>query len=317
MSTYVIRRVLLMIPSIFLVTLIVFLLIQLIPGDIVEMMLVDFQYRFQESDLEAMKQQLGIDVPIYEQYIRWMGGVLRGDLGTSLWSNRSVTMDLLARLPVSIELGILGMIVALLISLPVGVYSAIRQDTAGDYIGRTFAVLCISLPSFWLGTMVVVYPSIWLDWTPSMEYIPFIEDPAGNLGQFIIPSAILGMYLSGTTMRMARTMMLEVLREDYIRTAWSKGLKERVVIIRHAFKNASIPVITNVGLHIPILVGGTVVLEQIFALPGIGRYMLDAITRRDYIVIAGVNLMIAAVVLISNLIIDLSYAWLDPRVQYK
>ena len=317
MSAYVIRRVLLMIPSIFLVTLIVFLLIQLIPGDIVEMMLVDFQYRFQESDLAAMKKQLGIDVPIYEQYIRWMGGVLRGDLGTSLWSNRPVITDLLSRLPVSVELGILAIIVALLISLPVGVYSAIRQDTVGDYVGRTFAILCISLPSFWLGTMVIVYPSIWLDWTPSMEYISFTEDPVGNLVQFIIPSTILGMYLSGTTMRMARTMMLEVLREDYIRTAWSKGLKERVVIVRHAFKNASIPVITNVGLHIPILVGGTVVLEQIFALPGVGRYMLDAITRRDYIVIAGVNLMVAVVVLVSNLITDLSYAWLDPRVQYK
>jgi len=203
------------------------------------------------------------------------------------------------------------------VALPIGIWSAIRQDTWGDYAGRTFAILAISLPGFWLATMVIVYPSIWWGWSPSMEYIPFTKDPMGNFIQFIIPAVILGLVFSGGTMRMIRTMMLEVLRQDYIRTAWSKGLNERTVIMRHALKNALIPVVTIVGAQLPILVGGAVVEEQIFALPGVGRYLIDAINRRDYPIISGVNLIIATVILFSNLLIDLIYAWLDPRIQYQ
>ncbi len=315
MLVYVVRRILLVIPTIFVVSLIVFLLIQLIPGDVIEQMIVDFQYRFQDRDLAAMREKLGIDVPVHVQYARWMGGVLQGDLGTSLYTNRSVTEDLLAKIPISTELGIIAIIVALVIALPVGIYSAVRQDTIGDYVARSFAIASISVPSFWMATLVVVYPSIWFNWTPPLQYIPFADDPTGNLVQFIIPASILGMYLSGTTMRMTRTMMLEVLRQDYIRTAWAKGLTERMIIFRHAVKNASIPVVTLVGLLLPLLIGGSVVLEEIFGLPGVGRYMLEAIGRRDYIVLAGGTLTTAIVVVLANLMTDLSYAWLDPRIR--
>lgn len=315
MGTYILRRILLLIPTIFFVTSIIFVLIQLIPGDVITNMLVDFQYRYTERDMADLKERLGIDVPIYMQYLRWMGDVLQGDLGRSLYTNRSVTEDVLNKFPISLELGIMAIIASLVIALPVGIYSAVRQDTVGDYIARSFAILCISVPSFWLATLVIVYPSIWFGWTPELEYIPFREDPGRNLLQFFIPAVIMGMYMSGTTMRMTRTMMLEVLRQDYIRTAWSKGLRERTVIIRHSLKNAAIPVVTLIGLMLPVLVGGSVIMEEMFGLPGVGRYMLESIGRRDYIVLAGCTISLATAVILANLLIDVSYAWLDPRVR--
>jgi len=258
-----------------------------------------------------------MDQPIHVQYVRWMGNIiLHGDFGKSLWESNTVVEAIGSRLPISIELGILGLIIALIIAIPVGIWSAIRSDTATDYAFRSMAILFISVPGFWLGTMVMVYPSIWWQWSPPMEYIKFGEDPMGNLGMNLIPAILLGMALSGTTMRMTRTMVLEVLRQDYIRTAWAKGLRERVVILRHALKNALIPVITIVGMQLPILIGGTVIIEQIFNMPGIGRLTISAIGRRDYPVISGVNLMIASFVLFSNMLIDMTYAYLDPRVKY-
>jgi peptide/nickel transport system permease protein len=208
-------------------------------------------------------------------------------------------------------------IIALLISIPIGVYSAIRQDTWGDYLGRTIAILAISLPSFWIATIIIVFPAIYFNWSPEMEYIPFFENPVRNLIQFIVPAAIMGMVMSGTTMRMTRTMMLEVLRQDYIRTAWSKGLKERTVIIRHALKNALIPIVTIMGMMLPILIGGSVIMEQVFSLPGIGRWTIEAIGQRDYPVISGINLVIATVILAANLMVDLTYSWIDPRIRYR
>jgi peptide/nickel transport system permease protein len=308
----------LFIPTLLLVTMIVFCAVRFIPGNVIELMASETgETENLQASIELIKHRLGLDVPIYVQYGRWLGGIATGDLGQSLWTDRSITEELAAKLPVSIELGILAIITALLIALPVGIFSAIRQDTIGDYVGRTIAILCISVPSFWLATMVVVYPSVWFNWTPSMEYIPFFKEPFGNLGQFIIPAIIMGMVMSGTTMRMTRTMMLEVLRQDYIRTAWSKGLKERVIISRHALKNALIPVITIIGLQLPILVGGTVIIETIFGLPGIGRYFIEALFRRDYPVISAVTLMVAAFVMLCNLLVDIVYANLDPRVQYR
>ena len=317
MANYIIRRLILFIPTLLLVTMIVFCAVRFVPGSVIELMAAETgEAEDLEASIELIEHRLGLDVPIYVQYGRWLGGILRGDLGTSLWTDRSITKELVGKLPVSIELGILSIITALLIALPVGIFSAIRQDTFGDYVGRTIAILCISLPSFWLATMVVVYPSIWFNWTPPIEYIAFFDNPLGNLAQFIIPAIIMGMVLSGTTMRMTRTMMLEVLRQDYIRTAWSKGLKERVIISRHALKNALIPVITIVGLQLPILVGGTVVIETIFGLPGIGRYFIEALFRRDYPVISAVTLMVSGFVMLCNLLVDMVYAYLDPRVQY-
>jgi peptide/nickel transport system permease protein len=320
MRAYIIRRVLLIIPTLFLATLIVFATIRMIPGSALELMTSEMQ---QESGLgkgltvEYLKHELGMDVPVYIQYGRWLGNAFQGDLGRSLWTHRVVTDELTKRIPVSMELGIFALITALIIALPIGVYSAIRQDTWGDYVGRTIAILCISLPSFWLGTIVIVYPSIWFGWSPRVEYVPLVENVGANLFQFMLPGFIMGMVMSGTTMRMTRTMMLEVLRQDYIRTAWSKGLRERVVIFRHALKNALIPVVTIVGLQLPVLIGGSVVLEQIFTLPGIGLLLIEAINKRDYPIISGINLVMASFILLANLVVDVAYAYLDPRVQFK
>ena len=222
---------------------------------------------------------------------------------------------IIGRLPVTIELGVLAIVIGLVIALPVGIYSAIRQDTAADYLGRSIAIIGLATPNFWLALMVMIYPAIWWGWAPPMELIPFTEDPLGNLGILIIPSLILGTAMAAMTMRMTRTMMLEVLRQDYIRTAWSKGLKERVVVMRHAVKNALIPVVTLIGMQLPILVGGAVIMENIFNLPGLGRLMVTALELRDYPVVSGVNLFFATMVVGVNLMIDLIYPYLDPRVQ--
>ena len=321
MRAYIIRRVLLVIPTLLLLSVTVFFTIRLIPADIIDLMLSEMgsiTYESDEATRKYLEERLGLDVPAHIQYVRWLKGiVLEGDLGKSLWRETPVMDDIIQKLPISIELGFLGVMIGLLISFPIGIYSAIRQDSAADYIGRSFAIAMIAIPSFWLGTMVVVFPSIWWRWSPPIFYIPFTEDPMGNLAQFALPGVILGMSMCGLNMRMIRTMMLEVLRQDYIRTAWSKGLKERVVIMRHALKNALIPVVTLVGLSLPLLVGGTVILEEIFGLPGMGRLLVQAARKRNYTVISGVVLIIGAATSLANLGVDLFYGYLDPRVHYK
>lgn len=320
MGTYIIRRLLLLIPTLFMVTLLVFMLVRFIPGSVLDLMVSDMSTAAglgQDFDVEDLKKALGMDVPIFLQYGRWLVRVVQGDLGQSLWTNRPITSELIKRLPISFELGLIALITALSIALPIGIFSAIRQDTLADYTGRSLAILAISLPGFWIATIVVVYGSILLGWSPSMEYIPFTSDPGRNIGQFIIPGLIMGGLLSGSTMRMTRTMMLEVLRQDYIRTGWAKGLNERTVILRHALKNALIPVVTIIGGLFGIMIGGSVVMEQIFALPGMGRYLVEALNRRDYPIISGVNVIVATFVLSMNLIVDLTYGWLDPRVKYN
>lgn len=321
MQAYIVRRLLLMIPTILLVTIIVFMASRLIPGDIIDQMVVQFgdqQITKQtvEEIKEAIRHDLGLDLPIHEQYMRWVGDILRGDLGDSMWNDVPTARSLIGKFPVTLELGLMAVVIAVLMAIPVGIYSAMRQDTVSDYIFRSFAIAFIALPSFWLGIMVMIYPSLFLSWAPPLGYVPFWKDPARNLSVMIIPAIILGMVMSGTTMRMTRTMMLEVLRQDYIRTAWSKGLKERVVIVRHAMKNALIPIVTIVGLQLPIMVGGSVIIEQIFVLPGIGRFLIETLTRRDYPALSAINLLVASVVLIINLLVDLSYSYLDPRIHY-
>ena len=318
MRTYVIRRLLLVVPTIFLVTIIVFLVVRMIPGDVIDAMVAELPPASGLSvDRELIRNRLGLDLPVHVQYGRWIGGVLQGDLGVSLRGELPITPKILARLPVTFELGVFAVIIGLLISLPIGIYSAIRQNTIGDYAGRGIAVTFISVPTFWTATMVMLFPAIWWGWSPSMELIRLTEDPLGNLGMFLLPAAILGMVLSGTTMRMTRTMALEVLRQDYIRTAWSKGLEEKIVVMRHVLKNALIPVVTIVGFQVPILIGGSVILEQIFVLPGIGTLLLDSIQKRDYPIVSGINLFIATAVVLINLVVDLTYAYLDPRVRYR
>ncbi len=325
MPAYIIRRLLIMIPTLLLASLIVFFVVRLMPGDIIDAMIsVNPDV---EIDRPAMERNLGLDSPVLVQYGRWMGvtpqtdgsfrGIFQGDLGHSLWNRKPVTELLAAKWPVTLQISSMALIISLLIALPIGIYSALRQDKWGDYIGRSFAILAISIPGFWLGTMVIVMPSIWWGYMPPIMLIHFTEDPIGNLRMFIVPAIVLGMAMSGLTMRMTRTMMLEVLRQDYIRTAWAKGLKERVVVMRHALKNALIPVITVIGIWVPFLIGGTIIIEQIFSLPGMGRLIIYATLQRDYAIVSAIMLIFAVVLTFVNLIVDLTYAYLDPRVHYK
>ena len=321
MRAYIIRRLLLIIPTLLILTILVFLSVHFIPGDIIDIMVAQMGSQAPgEIDREALEHMLGLDLPVYVQYGRWLGDILlHGTLGESMFGGGHLPIEerIIGSLPVTIELGILAIVIGLLIAIPVGIYSAIRQDTAADYAGRSIAIIGLATPNFWLGVMVMIYPAIWWGWAPPMRWVPFTEDPLGNLGVFLIPSLILGTALAAATMRMTRTMMLEVLRQDYIRTAWSKGLKERVVILRHAIKNALVPVVSLIGLQLPILVGGSVIMENIFNLPGLGRLMLNALNDRDYPVVSGVNLFFATGVVLLNLLIDLIYPYLDPRIRYK
>ena len=317
MRAYVIRRLLLIIPTLLILSVIVFLLVRFIPGDVIDVMQQEMMFTAGGIDREGLERALGLDQPMHVQYGRWIGDiVLHGSLGKSLLGRFSVREKIAGRLPVTIQLGATALVIGLLIALPVGIYAAIRQDTAADYVGRSVAVIGLATPNFWLAVMVMLYPAIWWRWSPPMRLIPFTDDPLGNLGMFIIPGAILGTAMAAATMRMTRTMMLEVLRQDYVRTAWSKGLKEKAVVLRHAVKNAIIPVVTLVGMQLPILVGGSVIMENIFALPGLGRLMLNALENRDYPVVSGINLLFGTAVVVGNMLIDLAYAFLDPRIRY-
>lgn len=318
MRAYVIRRLLLIIPTLLILSMIVFLLVRFIPGDVIDIMQGEMMLTAGEIDREGLERALGLDLPIHIQYGRWIGDiVLHGSLGQSLLGRFSVREKIAGRLPVTIRLGVTALVIGLLIALPVGIYSAIRQDTAADYVGRSVAVIGLATPNFWLAVMVMLYPAIWWGWSPPIRLIPFAKDPLGNLGMFLIPGVILGTAMAAATMRMTRTMMLEVLRQDYVRTAWAKGLKEKAVVLRHAVKNAIIPVVTLVGLQLPILVGGSVIMENIFVLPGLGRLMLSALETRDYPVVSGINLLFGTAVVVGNMLIDLAYAFLDPRIRYE
>ena len=318
MRAYIIRRLLLIFPTVFILSILVFLSVRFIPGDVIDVLQGRLGAESGELDREALERMLGLDVPAYVQYARWIGDILlHGSLGESLLTSYTVEEAIFDRLPVTLELGVLAIVIGLVIALPVGIYSAIRQDTVADYLGRSLAIIGLATPNFWLGIMVMIYPAIWWGWAPPMELVHFAEDPLGNLAVFLIPSLILGTASAAATMRMMRTMMLEVLRQDYIRTAWSKGLRERVVIIRHSIKNALIPVITLIGLQLPILVGGAVIMENIFNLPGLGRLLVDALQNRDYPMVSGVNLFFATGVVGLNLLIDLIYPYLDPRVRFE
>ena len=336
MRAYIIRRLLLIIPTLWLLSILVFLSVRFIPGDAIDVWvakMATYGEAIQDFEREDFERFLGLDVPAHVQYGRWIGvlptpdwvtgeshfrGLLQGTLGQSMGGSAASIEDrLIGRLPVTIQLGVMAIVIGLLIALPVGIYSAIRQDTAADYVGRTTGIIGMSVPNFWLAIMVMIYPVIWWGWSPPLEWIPFTEDPLGSLKGLFIPSLILGTGMSAGTMRLTRTTMLEVLRQDYIRTAWSKGLNERVVVVRHAVKNALIPVVTMIGMQLPLLVGGSVIIENIFNLPGVGRLFLTALIDRDYPMVSGVNLFLATVVVGANLIIDLIYPYLDPRVRYS
>jgi peptide/nickel transport system permease protein len=318
MQAYIVRRLVALVPTLFFASVIVFVTVRLIPGDIIDLMLSQNDIAAAKMGREQLEKALGLDQPMWLQYGRWVGAILLdGNFGRSLWQNTPVSEQLLARLPITFELGLMALIVALTIAIPIGVYSAMRQDSGGDYVARSFSILMLAVPSFWIGTMVMVFPSIWWGWSPPIKFVPFSVDPMQNLGQMVTPAIILGSGLSALTMRLTRTMMLEVLRQDYIRTAWAKGLGERLVVVRHALRNALIPVVTLIGLQAPLLIGGAVIMEQIFVIPGMGLLLLDAVSQRDYPIITGVFLIVGVAVMFINLIVDLSYGLLDPKVRYR
>jgi peptide/nickel transport system permease protein len=311
---YIIRRVLLTIPALLGVSILVSGMVRLLPGDAVTLMLQDYSSYAKNAD--DLRTQLGLTRPFPVQYLSWFTGVLHGDLGLSLRDRTPVAQDLATRIPITFELGAFGLIIALMIAIPLGVYSAVRQDSAFDFIGRSVAIAMLAIPGFWLATLAITLPSIWFHWTPPIRYTSFQKDPITNIKQMFLPAIILGIGLSGGLMRLTRAQMLEVLRQDFIRTARSKGLKDRAVLMRHALRNALVPVVTLLGLQMSVLISGTVVLERVFVIPGMGRYLLDALTYRDYPEIQAVVLIFAIVIIFINLIVDLLYAWLDPRIRY-
>ena len=315
MKQYVLRRLALALPTLALVSIMVFSMMRLMPGDVVLRMVEGQAYA---PTLDALRRELGLDRPAYVQYLDWMGGiVLRGDFGQSYWTRQPILDEFTHRFPVTLELAALTILVSVLIGILVGIVSAVRQDSVSDYAGRVLAILALSIPYFGLAVLVVVLPSIYFRWTPVWTYVPFTTNPLENLKIMIVPALVFGVTRAGPIMRIMRSALLDVLRQEYIRTAWSKGLSERAIVLRHALKNAMIPVVSLIGLQMPLYIGGSVIVESIFRLPGVGLFFFEALTRLDYPVVQSVNLIVASLVVGLNLIIDLTYAYLDPRIRYR
>jgi peptide/nickel transport system permease protein len=312
MRLYILRRLLVAVPSLLIASLIVFTLPRLIPGDVVQLMLEEKAYG---KDLEDLRAKLGLNRPIHVQYVEWLGEIARGHLGESLWTRQPVLTELARRLPVTATLGLMATLFAIATGVPIGIVAATRQDGLLDFFARSTAILGLSVPGFVLAILVTLLPAIWWGWART-RFVHFAGSPGGYLAQFIVPAIILGISAEAGIMRLTRGMLLEVLRQDYVRTAWAKGLRERAVVLKHALKNALIPVVTVLGLQVAGIAGGAVVIEWIFGIPGIGQFLIDAIVQRDYPVIQGINLMIVTIIVITNLTVDLAYAVLDPRIRY-
>jgi peptide/nickel transport system permease protein len=315
--TYLTKRLLLIVPTLFGVAAVVFVIMRVIPGDVTLLILGGDQTgRIDPQQLAAMRHQLGLDQPIAVQFGQWLWDVLRLDFGKSLWTGQPVIEEVLIRLPLSLEVAILATIVSVLLAIPLGMLAAVRQDTWVDYVIRVGSIGGQAIPSFWVGILVILFLVIYFGWGPPLEFTPPWVDPWANFQQLVWPVVTVGYRYAAVTTRMTRSTVLEVLREDYIRTAWAKGLRERAVVIRHALKNAMLPVITLIGTEFAFLIGGLVVTETVFTLNGVGRFVVDAVAHRDYPVVQALVFLIAFCFVIVNLLIDLAYAWLDPRIRY-
>mgnify|MGYP001598530978 FL=1 len=317
MRTYLAKRLLLIVPTLLGVASLVFVIMRVIPGDVALLILGGDAGHIDRAQLAAMHQQLGLDQPWLVQYGTWLWGVLRFDFGTSLWTGQPVVEELLIRLPLSLELALLATLVSVLISIPLGMLAAVRQDTWVDYVVRVISIGGLAIPSFWVGILCILFLVIYFGWGPPLEFTPPWVDPWANFQMMVWPVVTVGYRYAAVTTRMTRSTVLEVLREDYIRTAWAKGLAERVIVIRHALKNAMLPVITLIGTEFAFLIGGLVVTETVFTLNGVGRFVVDAVAHRDYPVVQALVFVIALGFVIVNLLIDLTYAWFDPRIRYQ
>lgn len=318
MKQYIAKRLLLFIPVLVLVSALIFIIMRVTPGDVAIYILAgpEGEGTFSEQQLQDLRHSLGLDKPLYEQYLNWVGGALRFDFGDSLVSQRPVLDELSEKLPLTIELAMMTLFFSLLIAIPSGVISAIRQDTWVDYLFRVISIGGLTMPTFWTGSLIMLVLILAFRWIPPIGFVSLLDNPLQNLQQLIFPAMALGYFFAAVVSRMTRSTMLEVLRHDYIRTAWAKGLREGVIVSRHALKNALLPVITISGFQFGTLLGGTVIMESIFALPGIGRALINSVIFRDYPMVQAIILLMAIWFLVINLLVDLIYAWFDPRIRY-
>jgi len=318
MLKYIIKRLLLMIPTLFGVAVLIFLLLRVVPGDIVEARYLSQGSQFQSQDLmNQERKKLGLDQPVWKQFATWMWGVMRLDFGVSMWTGSPITEEIKLRFALSVELAVIATVVATLLAIPLGILAAIKQDTWIDYAVRIFSIAGLAMPSFWLGIVMILVMLIVFKWLPPMVFTPFWVNPWENLAQLIWPALAVGYRYSAVATRMMRSAMLEVLREDYIRTARAKGLWLKLILVRHALKNALLPVITVVGLEFAFLMGGLVVTEQVFNLNGLGLLFVEAISHRDYTLTQALVLIVAAVAIFVNFATDIAYAWIDPRIRFR
>jgi peptide/nickel transport system permease protein len=319
MAAYVAKRCLLFIPTLLMATLVAFLLLRVIPGDpaLVKLAGETGDSSFTKEELHALRVKLGTDQPLYAQYGEWVWGMLRLDFGQSMFFEEPVANDLAAKFPITLELTVLAMLIATIIAVPLGLISAIKQDTPADYVARIISIAGVALPNFWVGILIVYFLVLLFAWMPPLGYASLWDDPLTNLQQFFFPALALGFYQMAFTARVTRSSMLEVYREDYTRTARGKGLAERVVILRHALKNALLPVVTITGYQFGRLLAGTVVIESIFMIPGMGKLLVDSVFHRDYTEVQAIVMVITVTVLLLNLALDLVYGWLNPRIRYQ
>jgi peptide/nickel transport system permease protein len=319
MQAYIAKRCLLFIPTLLLATLLAFLLLRIIPGDpaLVKLAGETGDAKFTQAELHDLQVKLGTDRPLYVQYGKWVWGMLKLDFGMSMFFEEPVVDDLIAKFPITLELTVLAMLLAIIIAVPLGLVSAIKQNTPADYIARIISISGIALPNFWVGILIVYFLVLLFAWMPPLGYANLWDDPATNLQQFIFPALALGFFEMAFVARVTRSSMLEVYREDYTRTARGKGLAERVVIVRHALKNALLPVVTISGFQFGRLLAGTVVIENIFMIPGMGRLLIDSVFHRDYTMVQAIVMVITVSVLLLNLVLDVVYGWLNPRIRYS
>ncbi len=320
MHTYIIKRVGLFIPSLILISIVVFAILRVVPGDPAIMLLSsggEEGEEYNQKQLADLRAKLGTDRPIYIQYGDWVWKMLQLDFGVSYFFDNPVSHHIAQRLPVTLQLGLMAVILAFAMAVPLGVYSALRQDTLADYIARTITFLGIAVPNFWVAIMMIFLLVLWFGYLPPLGYVQFWDDPSANLQQLIFPAIALGTSNTAFIARITRSAMLEVLREDYIRTARAKGLAERVVVFRHALRNSLLPVLTVMGHEMGSIISGTVVIEVVFLVPGMGRLLITSIVNRDFAMIQGVVILIAVFVLFINLVADLLYALLNPRIRYS
>jgi len=318
MTRYIAKRFLLMIPTLLGVAVLVFVLLRVLPGDVVEMRFASGQNQFVDQKmLDAERAKLGLDKPIWQQFRDYLTGLLRLDLGRSMWTGSPITEEIKLRFALSLQLALMATLVATVLAIPLGILAALRQDTWVDYAVRVFSIAGLAMPSFWLGIVLILGLLVVFKWLPPMVYTPFWTDPVQNLAQLIWPALAVGYRYSAVATRMTRSAMLEVLREDYIRTARAKGLWEKLILSRHALKNAMLPVLTVIALEFAFLIGGLVVTEQVFNLNGLGMLFVEAVGHRDYTLTQALVMLVAFVFIFVNFLVDLAYAWIDPRIRFR